>query len=227
MLVNCKSPKYLVIFLFVDLIDDKLERLKRTHNRKFDLVNRETVLKTENDNNERGNINSIALERSEKDAVTRTRNKDENKNIQQSFVHNEFKGLPHSTTGSRKITVTIESSEESAVDIGQNPNNSDELTLPKLEGEPSDILYSLLSSIDFEKPSGDYALCGLWDFAGQKEFYVTHQVFLTSYAVYLLVADLGDIVNQSTNHCFANPKDIGGMFQDKISFFVIQHNGLL
>lgn len=140
MLVNCKSPKYLVIFLFVDLIDDKLERLKRTHNRKFDLVNRETVLKTENDNNERGNIDLIALERSEKDAVTRTRNKDENKNIQQSFVHNEFKSLPHSTTGSRKIT--IESSEESAVDIGQNPNNSDELTLPKLEGEPSDILYS-------------------------------------------------------------------------------------
>lgn len=225
MLVNCKSPKYLVIFLFVDLIDDKLERLKRTHNRKFDLVNRETVMKTENDNNERGNIDLIALERSEKDAVTRTRNKDENKDIQQSFVHNEFKSLPHSTTGSHKIT--IESSEESAVDIGQNPNNSDELTLPKLEGEPSDILYSLLSSIDFEKPSGDYALCGLWDFAGQKEFYVTHQVFLTSYAVYLLVADLGDIVNQSTNHCFANSKDIGGMFQDKISFFVIQHYGLL
>ncbi|CAG2237840.1 unnamed protein product [Mytilus edulis] len=35
-----------------------------------------------------------------------------------------------------------------------------------------------------------YALCGLWDFAGQKEFYGTHQAFLTSSAIYLVVADM-------------------------------------
>ncbi|VDI30733.1 Hypothetical predicted protein [Mytilus galloprovincialis] len=33
------------------------------------------------------------------------------------------------------------------------------------------------------------AFCWLWDFAGQKDFYATHQVFLSNCAVYLLVTD--------------------------------------
>lgn len=33
------------------------------------------------------------------------------------------------------------------------------------------------------------ASCWLWDFAGQKEFYATHQVFLSSVAVFILVTD--------------------------------------
>ncbi|CAC5411139.1 unnamed protein product [Mytilus coruscus] len=33
------------------------------------------------------------------------------------------------------------------------------------------------------------AFCLLWDFAGQKDFYATHQVFLSNSAVYLLVTD--------------------------------------
>ncbi|CAC5403711.1 unnamed protein product [Mytilus coruscus] len=33
------------------------------------------------------------------------------------------------------------------------------------------------------------ASCWLWDFAGQKEFYATHQVFLSSVAVFVLVTD--------------------------------------
>ncbi|CAG2200020.1 LRRK2 [Mytilus edulis] len=32
--------------------------------------------------------------------------------------------------------------------------------------------------------------CGFWDFAGQKEFYATHQTFLSANAVYLLVVDI-------------------------------------
>lgn len=34
--------------------------------------------------------------------------------------------------------------------------------------------------------------CGIWDFAGQKEYYATHQTFLTPYAIYLLVVDIED-----------------------------------
>lgn len=34
-----------------------------------------------------------------------------------------------------------------------------------------------------------FAFCWLWDFAGQKDFYATHQVFLSTCAVYLLVTD--------------------------------------
>lgn len=33
------------------------------------------------------------------------------------------------------------------------------------------------------------AFCWLWDFAGEKDYYATHQVFLSTCAVYLLVTD--------------------------------------
>ncbi|KAL3889406.1 hypothetical protein ACJMK2_001750, partial [Sinanodonta woodiana] len=42
----------------------------------------------------------------------------------------------------------------------------------------------------FEKDFIDYAALALWDFAGQSVFYTTHQTFLTSRAIYLLVIDL-------------------------------------
>lgn len=34
--------------------------------------------------------------------------------------------------------------------------------------------------------------CGIWDFAGQKEYYATHQTFLTTDAIYVIVADMTD-----------------------------------
>ncbi|CAC5396546.1 unnamed protein product [Mytilus coruscus] len=34
--------------------------------------------------------------------------------------------------------------------------------------------------------------CGIWDFAGQKDYYATHQTFFTPYAIYILVADITD-----------------------------------
>ncbi|CAC5370508.1 unnamed protein product [Mytilus coruscus] len=36
----------------------------------------------------------------------------------------------------------------------------------------------------------EFADCEFWDFAGQKEFYATHQTFLSTNAIYLLVADI-------------------------------------
>ncbi|KAK3598164.1 hypothetical protein CHS0354_013875 [Potamilus streckersoni] len=41
-----------------------------------------------------------------------------------------------------------------------------------------------------DKSTMEYAALALWDFAGQYVFYTTHQTFLTSRAVYLLVIDL-------------------------------------
>lgn len=40
-----------------------------------------------------------------------------------------------------------------------------------------------------DKPHDMMAFCWLWDFAGQRDFYATHQVFLSTCAVYLLVTD--------------------------------------
>lgn len=34
--------------------------------------------------------------------------------------------------------------------------------------------------------------CGIWDFAGQKDYYATHQTFFTQDAIYLLVVDIKD-----------------------------------
>ncbi|CAG2194445.1 unnamed protein product [Mytilus edulis] len=43
-----------------------------------------------------------------------------------------------------------------------------------------------------------FADCGFWDFAGQKEFYATHQTFLSSSAVYLLVVDISEEFKEKT-----------------------------
>ncbi|CAC5389054.1 unnamed protein product [Mytilus coruscus] len=42
-----------------------------------------------------------------------------------------------------------------------------------------------------------FADCGFWDFAGQKEFYATHQTFLTN-AVYLLAVDISKDFSKKT-----------------------------
>ncbi|CAC5355479.1 unnamed protein product [Mytilus coruscus] len=41
--------------------------------------------------------------------------------------------------------------------------------------------------------SEDLVECGIWDFAGQKDYYATHQTFFTAHAIYLLVTDIEDI----------------------------------
>ncbi|VDI26341.1 Hypothetical predicted protein [Mytilus galloprovincialis] len=44
----------------------------------------------------------------------------------------------------------------------------------------------------------EFADCRFWDFAGQKEFYATHQTFLSSNAVYLLVVDISEDFKSKT-----------------------------
>lgn len=39
--------------------------------------------------------------------------------------------------------------------------------------------------------------CGIWDFAGQKDYYATHQTFFTQHAIYLLVADIEEGIEDS------------------------------
>ncbi|VDI66750.1 Hypothetical predicted protein, partial [Mytilus galloprovincialis] len=51
---------------------------------------------------------------------------------------------------------------------------------------------------DWTVQNEQFADCGFWDFAGQKEFYATHQTFLCSNAVYLLVVDISKKFSQRT-----------------------------
>lgn len=56
------------------------------------------------------------------------------------------------------------------------------------------------SKMDKEKKeSGDLVECGIWDFAGQKDYYATHQTFFTPYAIYLLVVDIEDDIKPITH----------------------------
>ncbi|VDI68781.1 coiled-coil and C2 domain-containing protein 1 [Mytilus galloprovincialis] len=66
-------------------------------------------------------------------------------------------------------------------------NESDPVNDEKLKEMTSTIMKSCLQYKDEDQV--DMAFCWLWDFAGQKDFYATHQVFLSKFAVYLLVTD--------------------------------------
>ncbi|XP_063412340.1 uncharacterized protein LOC134695076 isoform X2 [Mytilus trossulus] len=60
-----------------------------------------------------------------------------------------------------------------------------------------------------------YADCGFWDFAGQKEFYATHQTFLSANAVYLLVVDISkDFAAKTYNKMIEREFDSIGEYID-------------
>ncbi|XP_071150425.1 probable serine/threonine-protein kinase pats1 [Mytilus edulis] len=60
--------------------------------------------------------------------------------------------------------------------------------------------------------SEQFADCGFWDFAGQKDFYATHQTFLSTNAVYLLVTDVSIDFSNQTYHKMLEDKfdSVGG-----------------
>lgn len=51
-----------------------------------------------------------------------------------------------------------------------------------------------------KKNSDGLVECGIWDFAGQQDYYATHQTFFTPHAIYLLVADIEDAIKPVTHN---------------------------
>lgn len=50
--------------------------------------------------------------------------------------------------------------------------------------------------IDQDKMTSEsFVECGLWDFAGQKDYYATHQTFLNPHAIYLLVTNISEDIS--------------------------------
>ncbi|VDI73775.1 Hypothetical predicted protein, partial [Mytilus galloprovincialis] len=76
---------------------------------------------------------------------------------------------------------------------------------------PEDLMAKVFTKSTAKTPRNLFALCELWDFAGQKEFYATHQAFLTSSAVYLVVADMKDDIlrEEDKPKCSADFQHIG------------------
>ncbi|CAG2192063.1 unnamed protein product [Mytilus edulis] len=62
----------------------------------------------------------------------------------------------------------------------------------------SQEMEAIFSEVEKEKDKRDsegLVECGIWDFAGQKDYYVTHQTFLTPHAIYLLVVNLKEDIH--------------------------------
>ncbi|XP_052072196.1 uncharacterized protein LOC127710406 [Mytilus californianus] len=113
-----------------------------------------------------------------------------------------------------KNEVTNESSlvmpEDFTSDAKDNLDNNDKKKESSSLVMPEDLMSHVFSRSTVNTPSNLHALCELWDFAGQKEFYATHQAFLTSSAVYLVVADMeDDISKQGFSQCFADFQHVG------------------
>ncbi|KAL3889188.1 hypothetical protein ACJMK2_001537, partial [Sinanodonta woodiana] len=81
------------------------------------------------------------------------------------------------------------------------------------KGNEKDTVMEILKQVNetsgkLEKDTMQYAALALWDFAGQHSFYTTHQTFLTSRAIYLLVINLSQQVTAfiQENECFLDAK---------------------
>ncbi|XP_044166110.1 uncharacterized protein LOC114967473 [Acropora millepora] len=90
-------------------------------------------------------------------------------------------GAAHADGGSQVLQTT----DNYQTEMNARGNDSSEM-IPK---EIETLIMELGDRVD-KMESEDYLYSVLWDFAGESVYYETHQLFLTSRAVYLLVYDL-------------------------------------
>ncbi|XP_052096751.1 uncharacterized protein LOC127731935 isoform X4 [Mytilus californianus] len=96
----------------------------------------------------------------------------------------------------------------------EHPVTSQQRSL-SLEQAKHDIESMLKSNVDLHDKE-EYATLLLWDFAGDEEFYHTHQTFLSPDAIYLVVTKLNEADDKSAQemfqlwmnsiHCYCRPK---------------------
>ncbi|OPL33286.1 neuralized pats1, partial [Mytilus galloprovincialis] len=86
------------------------------------------------------------------------------------------------------VIFKLESMYDSKINNYTKENESDLVNDESINEMTSTIMKSFLQFREKEQDD-TLAFCWLWDFAGQKDFYATHQVFLSKHAVFLLVTD--------------------------------------
>ena len=126
-------------------------------------------------------------------------------------------GVEQEQSGGIPITNTsVHNPKTSGVTRGERvPNQSDE---PKVPDEIAALVEKLLLEVNKEEDEqGIYSV--LWDFGGQSVYYVTHPLFLTPRAMYLLVYDLS-----RNPHDNANPIVKQGMFRNIEDHFGLRTN---
>ncbi|XP_063408132.1 uncharacterized protein LOC134691514 [Mytilus trossulus] len=125
--------------------------------------------------------------------------------------------LPSVTTESEvEPPVTTESQVEPPV-ILQQRNQA-------LEQAKMEIEAMLKSNVDLHDKE-EYATLLLWDFAGDEEFYHTHQTFLSQDAIYLVVTKLNEADDKKAKemfqlwmnsiHCYCSTTEVLGSIEEK------------
>ncbi|XP_063412157.1 uncharacterized protein LOC134694963 [Mytilus trossulus] len=108
---------------------------------------------------------------------------------------------------SSETIIYMRESEESEAASFQSEKNTDPVAI---ENQPSHLLIEqaykdieamLQSKIDINDKE-KYATLLLWDFAGDEEFYHTHQTFLSPDAIYLVVAKLNEADDKNAQDLF-------------------------
>ncbi|XP_063442140.1 uncharacterized protein LOC134722449 [Mytilus trossulus] len=114
-----------------------------------------------------------------------------NVNSKESVEGTEYKidsnNKQTSSSEKRKMTKSVNSASQS-LDILQPTNESVSREHPFEQAE-KEVKSMLQSEVDL-RDKGNYATLLLWDFAGDTEFYQTHQTFLSPDAIYLVVTKL-------------------------------------
>ncbi|XP_063438288.1 uncharacterized protein LOC134719215 [Mytilus trossulus] len=114
------------------------------------------------------------------------------------------------------ITKNIEHDEESQPKMNYQFAYPEITELPFSKLAKDELLSIIGSAVDLQDEDG-YANLTVWDFAGDIEYYNTHQTFLNSEAIFLVVANLHDIDDtlsygtfnfwMDTIHCYGSIND--------------------
>ncbi|VDI69242.1 Hypothetical predicted protein [Mytilus galloprovincialis] len=142
------------------------------------------------------------------------------------IIEDTFRSKKETTkTTKRKETKNREQMPESSSKSLDNKNhdsadNADNITEAIIAN-----MIAILSDAKSEKDkmtSEGLVECGIWDFAGQKDYYATHQTFFTPHAIYLLVADITEDIediHQDENADFDKIGEYIGFWFDSIHCF--------
>lgn len=122
------------------------------------------------------------------DGTSKNEIKEENKNY---FNDESLANVKINESNLNQETVKTNQIEE-LEDIQIKRNEVENVTGPENDENIVQMVSSVMESclhLNADESHDKLALCALWDFAGQKDFYATHQVFLSKCAVFLLVTD--------------------------------------
>ncbi|CAG2205049.1 unnamed protein product [Mytilus edulis] len=108
--------------------------------------------------------------------------------------------------------------ESSLSPVNHNFKNTDDIT-DAMISEMDTIILDAKNQKELMTSEG-LVKCGIWDFAGQRDYYATHQTFFTPHAIYIIVADITeDIKPFKQNEEFNSIEDYIDFWFDCIHCF--------